>query len=161
MKKLWILMLPLALASCTKEGQISSAGTEPVAGEDSVAVHTPDAIGTLPLETFGFPPEVEGCSCYFSKNKEDFENEKYIYIDDYGNHAFVKTGGNLIRVKMEEGDFDPENFNKHISNEEVDITITGKKVSELEEVMRFEGSMTVQHRNGQTITTPIYGECGC
>lgn len=115
----------------------------------------------IKLETFGFPPEVEGCSCYFAKNKEDFNAEKYLYIDDYGNNAYLKIGGKLLKIEMDEDDFDPADFSKKIKNDRISIEIKGKKVDELEEVMMFEGTMNVENNKGEKATTTIYGECGC
>jgi hypothetical protein len=40
---------------------------------------------------------------------------------------------------MEEGDFDPSDFNKTISNDDYTITIKGKKVKEFGETTTFEG----------------------
>jgi hypothetical protein len=163
MKKLFIIALLMLLFSCTKEEKISG---ELLLTSDSLKV-AKDSLqlktnwDQIDLETFAFPAEVNGCSCYFSKNKEDLANEKYIYIDDYGNSAFLKIAGKLVKFKMEEGDFDPENFSKEISNEEYKVTIVGKKVQELEEVMMFEGSMTVENKKGEKTITPIFGECGC
>lgn len=114
------------------------------------------------IETFGLLPEVQGCSCYFAQNKDDLEQQKYIYADDYGNTAFVKVNGKLVRIPMEEGDFDPDNFGKVIENNDYKIEMKGKKIKELEEVMMFEGEMTVTNKKtGAKITTSIYGECGC
>lgn len=163
MKKIILLGTFILLASCKKEGNISDKVTTDSVSlqQDSLSLQTPENLNTLTLETFGFPAEVNGCSCYFSASKEDFDKEKYIYIDDYGNNAYVKTGGKLLKIEMKEGDFDPGNFSKTIKNEQVTINITGKKVKELEEVMMFEGTMTVEMQNGDKTTTPIYGECGC
>ena len=164
MKKIILLGTLMLLASCKKEGSITNKVTSTDSAslqQDSLNLQTPETLNTLTLDTFGFPAEVNGCSCYFSASKEDFDKEKYIYIDDYGNNAYVKTGGKLLKIEMKEGDFDPENFSKTIKNEEVTINITGKKVKELEEVMMFKGMMTVEMKNGDKTTTPIYGECGC
>ena len=155
----------LMLFSCQKEGQIAEA----VSTDNDVTTVEIDSANTLGtadlnqinLETFGFPAEVNGCSCYFAKNKEDFEDEKYVYIDDYGNNAFLKIDGKSVKIKMKEGDFDPDNFSKVIKNDDITVTIQGKKVNELEEVMMFEGTMTVENRKGKKTITPIYGECGC
>ena len=114
------------------------------------------------LKSFGFPAEVEGCSCYFAKSKIDFDAEKYIYIDDYGNNGYIKVNGKLVKIPMEEGDFDPSNFQKNIENENFRIFMRGNKVKELEEVMMFEGEMTVENKKtGEKTTSRIYGECGC
>ena len=165
MKKLMIIASLMMLFSCKKEEQITE--TKPLTTNslkvetDSMNVGTAETINQINLETFGFPAEVNGCSCYFSKNKEDFDQEKYIYIDDYGNNAYLKIDGKTVKIKMKEGDFDPDNFSKVIKNEEISVTIQGKKVNELEEVMMFEGTMTVENKNGEKTITPIYGECGC
>ena len=165
MKKLMIIASLMMLFSCKKEEQITESKpltTDSLKVEtDSMNVGTAENLNQINLETFGFPAEVNGCSCYFSKNKEDFDQEKYIYIDDYGNNAYLKIDGKTVKIKMKEGDFDPDNFSKVIKNEEISVTIQGKKVNELEEVMMFEGTMTVENKNGEKTITPIYGECGC
>ena len=163
MKKLMIIASLMMLFSCKKEEQISESK---VLKTDSLILEKDSAMvlassNEINLETFGFPPEVDGCSCYFSKNKEDFDEEKYVYIDDYGNSAYLKVAGKLVKIKMEEGDFDPDDFSKEIKNEEFTISIKGKKVNELEEVMMFQGTMTVENKKGEKTVTPIYGECGC
>ena len=165
MKKLMIIASLMMLFSCKKEEQITESKpltTDSLKVEtDSMNVGTAENLNQINLETFGFPAEVNGCSCYFSKNKEDFDQEKYIYIDDYGNNAYLKIDGKTVKIKMKEGDFDPDNFSKVIENEEISVTIQGKKVNELEEVMMFEGTMTVENKKGQKTITPMYGECGC
>ena len=165
MKKLMIIASLMMLFSCKKEEKITES--QPLTTDslnvksDSLNAGTLETLNQINLETFGFPAEVNGCSCYFSKNKEDFDQEKYVYIDDYGNNAYLKIDGKTVKIKMKEGDFDPDNFSKVIKNEEISVTIRGKKVSEMEEVMMFEGTMTVENKKGEKTITPIYGECGC
>lgn len=155
----------IMLFSCKKEEKITEAGGSAndttYVEMDSLNVQTGENLNQINLETFSFPAEVNGCSCYFAKNKEDFEDEKYIYIDDYGNNAFLKVDGKMLKIIMKEGDFDPANFSKIIKNDDFTVTIKGKKVDELEEVMMFQGTMTVENKDGQKTVTPIYGECGC
>ena len=152
----------MMIISCKKENPVSENSTQKeivkIAADSEKASEFSD---DLNLQTFGFPPEIDGCSCYFSKNKVDFENEKYIYIDDYGKNAFIKMNNKLQKISIKDDDFDPENFQKEFKNEELSIKISGKKVKELEEVMMFEGSMEVTLKNGKKSTVPIYGECGC
>ncbi|WP_027376377.1 hypothetical protein [Kaistella palustris] len=164
MKKLVLITTLIFIISCQKDGNTSGLKT----AQDSLSLKTDSgtvSAGEIPnqihLETFAFPPEVNGCSCYFSANKADFDDEKYIYIDDYGNNAFIKTNGKMIKFEMKEGDFDPENFSKTIKNSDFTISITGQKVKELGEVMMFQGTMTVENKTGEKTVTPIYGECGC
>ncbi len=152
----------MMIISCKKENTVSenSAPTDTM-NVDSVSSKILPTSDDLNLQTFGFPPEVDGCSCYFSKSKEDFENEKYIYIDDYGKTAYLKMDNKLHKIAMKDDDFNPENFQKEIKNEDLSIKISGKKIKELEEVMMFEGKMEVTLKNGKKSTVPFYGECGC
>ncbi len=162
MKKVLIIASLMMLFSCKKEEKVSENKTTAdslIIANDSVNVA--ETLNQINLETFGFPAEVNGCSCYFAKTKEDFEQEKYVYIDDYGNNAFLKIDGKTVKIEMKEGDFDPDNFSKIIRNDEYSVTIQGKKVNELEEVMMFKGTMTVENKKGEKTVTPIYGECGC
>lgn len=165
MKKLLFLAGLTFLFSCAKDEKIventGEISDSVIVVQDSAASNGTEIPAQINIETFGFPPEVSGCSCYFSKNKEDFQDEKFVYIDDYGNNAYLKIEGKTIKIPMKEGDFDPENFNKSIKNDEFTITIKGKKIKEFEEVMMFEGTMTVENKNGEKTVTPIYGECGC
>lgn len=163
MKKLIVLTATLLLFACNKKTETNDTKhlTEE-RGEitDSTNAASSSADG-LQLGVFPFPPEVDGCSCYFSRNQQEFHDEKYVYLDDYGNNAYLNVDGKQVKIKMEEGDFDPENFTKTISNDEFTVTIEGRKIKELEEVMMFEGKMTVKDKNGAATTTAIYGECGC
>ncbi len=162
MKKTIILTSLLVLAACKKDETIANSQA---INTDSVTVSqnkpVASSVTAFRLGTFGFPPEAEGCSCYFSENREELENQNYIYVDDYGNNAFLKINRKQVKIKMNEGDFDPDNFSKTISNDDYTVKINGKKVNELEEVMMFQGTMTVENKNGESVTTPIYGECGC
>lgn len=159
MKKLVLLVTLTTLLSCKKEQTVTQNDHVKIT---NAAVPVPKSTAeNSKLETFSFPAEVEGCSCYFAKNKTDFEAEKFVYIDDYGNNAYLKSEGKMIKIPVKAGDFDPENFSKNIKNKELSVKIEGKKIKELEEVMMFEGTMTVQYKDGEELMTPIYGECGC
>lgn len=59
-----------------------------------------------------FPDEIDGCSCYFSKDSSDFKNHKYLYIDNYySGTAFVKINNEIIKIDLEDktkSDFEVE-----------------------------------------------------
>ena len=108
------------------------------------------------------PAEVEGCSCYFSENKEQFGNEKYVFVDDYGKYAYFKLDQEMIKIPIKEDGFEPANFSKNFENADYKVSITGKKIDEMDETMMFQGLMTVENiKTGKKATSPIYGECGC
>ncbi|AYO57453.1 hypothetical protein CO230_04545 [Chryseobacterium sp. 6424] len=166
MKVLKFLIIASLTASvaCSKESnEISGipADTLSVMLQDSIQTSdfTKD---TLLLETFAIPPEVEGCSCYFAKDEQEFERQQFIYADDYGSSAYLKLDGKLVKIPMNEGDFDPSNFKKTIENAQYRVTMSGKQLSAQEELMIFEGQLTVENKSsGEKVTTPIFGECGC
>lgn len=128
--------------------------------QDSAKADTPS--GKILIENIAFPKEIKECSCYFAKNKTDFEAEKYIYADDAGKTAYMKLDGkrlamNLISSSDMEVD---EQLTKEIENENYKISVKGKKIKG-EEALLFEGTLTIEKPDGTVVTTPIYGECGC
>lgn len=158
------LLFLLLFVSCKKEKKTNSDAVQNTISKNdtTAAENSKNSSINGKLETFGFPAEVQGCSCYFAENKTLFEKQQYLYVDDYGNSAFLKINGKTVRITMEEGDFDPSNFNKTIENEEYRVKMTGEKINELDETMMFKGQMIVENKKtGEKITTPIFGECGC
>ena len=61
----------------------------------------------LTLENFStFPPEIDGCSCYFSKDSTDFAKEQYIFANDFAETSFLKINGKFIKwLNKEKGLF--------------------------------------------------------
>lgn len=166
MKKhiLFFALSTLIFQSCKKESvnlsentTLDATVTVPETASDTIKVDS----GLKP-ESFPMPSEVEGCSCYFGENKEQFENENYVYVDDYGKNAYFKLGGKIIKIPIKEDGFEPENFSKNFENADYKVSITGRKINEMDETMMFQGSMTVENvKTGEKSTSPIYGECGC
>ncbi|WP_292008495.1 hypothetical protein [Chryseobacterium sp.] len=161
MKYFIILFSALTLVACKKE---NPANTNPIVGDClSIAqdsIHT--TAGTINIGTIAFPKETKECSCYFAKNKADFEAEKYIYADDAGKTAYMQLDGqklvmNLLSSSDMEAD---EELSKEIENDDYKISVKAKKIKG-EEALLFQGSMTIEKSTGETVTLPIYGECGC
>lgn len=162
MKKI-LLLLSLATIVCCKKEKSSEIKLIKKNQQSDFKKNLPlsDDASASKLETFVFPSEIEGCSCYFAKNRADFEAEKYVYVDDNTKSAFVKQGGKLIKIPMKKVEFDPQNFSKKIQTEDFTVQIEGEKIKTMEEVMMFEGTMTVEYKNGEKAATSLYGECGC
>lgn len=112
MKNLVSLVVLMAIFSCTpdqKEGVNKSRTVEKAAVFDGKEKVLPN---NAKLETFAFPAEVEGCSCYFAKDKQDFEQEKYVYVDEFGKNAFLKSEGKMLKIPLKKEDFEGENFKR-------------------------------------------------
>jgi hypothetical protein len=100
----------------------------------------------------GFPEEIEGCSCYFSENKEDFNNKKFIYLDQhYSGFAFISIDGKLIQIDLEKenkGDYSVEiEFDKEFQNGD--------------ETYWKKGTIKVKLKDGTILSKKFVGECGC
>lgn len=163
MKYIIIFASAILLVACKKEQQTvsnpkSSDSVQVI--QDTVKAEV--SSGKIAVETFPFPKEIKECSCYFAKNKADFENEKYIYADDAGKTAYMKLDGkrqamNLISSSDMEVD---EQLNKEIESGDYKISVQGKKIKG-EEALLFEGTIRIEKPDGSVVTMPIYGECGC
>ena len=100
----------------------------------------------------GFPAEVQGCSCYFSKNIEDFKAKKFIYLDTYYEGiAFISIDDKLIKVNLD----DPKDNKVDIS---IEFTRDDRNGSE---TWDKTGVLTVKTEDGLTLQTNFIGECGC
>ncbi|MCE3075637.1 hypothetical protein [Chryseobacterium gwangjuense] len=163
MKYFIIFFSALLLIGCKKDKEAISpqtSGDSLTVVQDSTKTET--SSGKISVEVFPFPKEIKECSCYFAKNKADFETEKYIYADDAGKTAYMKLDGkrlalNLISSSDMEAD---EELSKEIENEEYKISVKGKKIKN-EEALLFQGTLTIEKPDGTVVTMPIYGECGC
>lgn len=162
MKYFIIIFSVLLLVACKKDKEPVSNS----ASKDSLTIvqdsTKTEASGKISVENITFPKEIKECSCYFAKNKADFETEKYIYADDAGKTAYMKLDGkrlamNLISSSDMEAD---ELLSKEIESDNYKISVKGKKIKG-EEALLFEGTITIEKPDGTTITLPIYGECGC
>ncbi len=163
MKYVIIFVSAFLLIACKKDKEATSGS----AVSDSVkvaqdSVNVKNASEKILIETFAFPTEIKECSCYFARNKADFENEKYIYADDAGKTAYMKLDGkrlvmNLISSSDMEVD---EVLTKEIENEDYKISVKGRKIKG-EEALLFKGTLTIEKPDGTVETMPVYGECGC
>ncbi|WP_162056158.1 hypothetical protein [Pontibacter pamirensis] len=115
------------------------------------------------IDTFSeFPPEIEGCSCYFSSNKSDFDSGKYIYVDDYGSNAFVSINGEMKSFSLSNSEGETEGHNiKNWISEDFEITLKYKQVGQVEETWQQKGTMKLKSKKGVEVVRDIYGECGC
>ena len=163
MKYLIIFFSAFLLVACKKDKETISGSTKTDSTniiQDSAKTDIQNA--NIVVDVFPFPKEIKECSCYFAKNKADFENEKYIYADDAGKTAYMMLDGkrlamNLISSSDMEVD---EELTKEIENENYKISVKGKKIKH-EEALLFEGTLTIEKPDGSKTTMPIYGECGC
>lgn len=160
-----ILLLGFLILSCNKKEETnnkvsSQKNTIETKVESSSEKNTKD----YQLQTFGFPAEIEGCSCYFAKNREEFIRQNYLYVDDFQRFSYIQIAGELQKIPYgKTNEVLPEqDLSIQSSNDSFKIEIDGKLIDLGEvETALYQGTMKVTLNGGSIIETPIYGECGC
>lgn len=151
------------LSSCGNKNKNEVDSHQPIAESKKIIDTLTKEIFTV--DTFSvFPPVIEGCSCYFSNNKIEFESKKYIYADDYVENAFVLINGIMTKFKFTEGKQleEKHTISKRISmDKKYELIIDIKQISESDETWQYQGTLTIKRMDGQKIIKTIYGECGC
>jgi catabolite regulation protein CreA len=118
----------------------------------------------LIIDTFSdFPPEIDGCSCYFSNDSNEFNQRLYIYVNDFAETAFLKVCGTLTKFKqVNHKEIDARNVVAKYKSDIYEMTIEVKdEILTGEETSLKTGTITLRDKKGQTIRTTFYGECGC
>ncbi len=118
----------------------------------------------LTIDTFStFPPEIDGCSCYFSNDSTEFRKSEYIYINDYAQTSFLKISG--VLTKFTQTDFkeiDSLNVKAEYKSDNYEMLIESKdSIQNGDETWLKTGTITLTDKKGKTITKTFYGECGC
>lgn len=160
MERIFLLFLGLMLlVSCKKETETFAPKTENKQKPAKKATLKPT------LQTFAFPAEVEGCSCYFAENRQEFIKQNYIYVDDFQKNAFIKINSELMKIPLNEGKKGSpgKQLNISIKNDDYSVELKAVMIEEGEiETQLYKGTITVTNlETKQKIRLPVYGECGC
>ncbi|WP_338789864.1 hypothetical protein [Bernardetia sp. MNP-M8] len=121
------------------------------------------------IDTFSdFPPEIDGCSCYFSKNEADFKGgKKYSYMDNYEKIAFVKIDGVLVKFVQTNSEMVTETHYKNTYKSENAThnytleTETERESQNGDETFLYTGTLKVTNQEGKSVKESFIGECGC
>ncbi len=119
---------------------------------------------TLSIDTFStFPPEIDGCSCYFSNDSTELQKHNYIYANDYAETSFLKING--VMIKFTQTDFkeiDSLNVKAKYKSDNYELTIESKDgIQNGDETRLKSGIIKLTDKKGKTLTKTFYGECGC
>jgi hypothetical protein len=133
---------------------------DPIAASPS-----PAAAPQIQLDAFSqaeWPADINGCSCYFSRDKAAFEQQSYIYVDNFENLGFVSIDKKMVRLSLTKEHEMPEGqMRKTFANEQYTVTIDLKNVGQIDETWQKEGSITLKPSGGTETKITVYGECGC
>jgi hypothetical protein len=106
----------------------------------------------------GLPDNIQGCNCTLARTKEDFEEEKFIYLESYGkidpekNIAMVSLDGKIIVYPRKQPPSGLEILVLYESK--------GGGKSDPEGTVR-RGKLVVKQQNGATLKEHFYGFCVC
>ncbi|GAB2549074.1 hypothetical protein [Rufibacter soli] len=112
----------------------------------------------------GYVEEFAGCACYFSRNQQEFAQEKYIYFNDYQQKALISVNG--VRIPLA-GAAQSDSLTLRSPYKDpkgrYEVRVTIKKSQQTgDEVAQKTGVLHVKDlKTGQTQTLPFVGECGC
>lgn len=139
-------------------GQSNSCESEPMT--DNIKLDD-QALTIDPFSTF--PPEIDGCSCYFSNDSTEFKDGQYIYMNDYAQTSFLKING--VLTKFTQTDFkeiDSLNVKAKYKSDNYQMTIELKNgIQNGDETWLKIGTIKLSDKKGKTIIKTFYGECGC
>jgi hypothetical protein len=110
-----------------------------------------------------WPEDIIGCSCYSSKNKEDFKKRQYLLIDDYFNNALININGNKETLNLVFNDTlnTKKERRKIWKNNQFELNLETYEIDSLDEIWVHEGVLKLTSKNGERLEMTIFGHCGC
>ena len=159
MNRILIFTLLAITISCKK----AEINQENVIEKDIISTTKKVVEKKISLENFStFPPEIDGCSCYFSKDSTDFAKEQYIFANDFAETSFLKINGKFIKF-TQISKIDMKTYEKiKYQSEEYEMNLELKQGKQNgDETTLQSGKLNVKDKNGNETETEFYGECGC
>ena len=150
------LIISLTIMGCQKqENKEISPLKEPLTSDQNIKENAV-------LETFDFPSEIEGCGCYFAKNEEDLNSEKYVYVDEIEGKTYFKIGEDLLQIQKSDDEINLNQLSKTIEDQNYKITLNGNRIKKDQEALLYKGVLKVlDKKTGKKLESSIIGECGC
>lgn len=105
--------------------------------------------------------EIRGCSCAFSLSKVDYENRKYIYVEDF-EYGWISIDGKKNQFLLNHSVYGDGSYCISFGNEDyvVDFNLTSNDLGV--ELTEYRGTMKIKKRSTQEEKTiKLYGHCGC
>ena len=110
-----------------------------------------------------WPEEIMGCSCYSSRSQDEFENNQFIYVNNYEDLTLMQINGKVQRfTKVKEVMLSSDtHYRQTFKNDDFELIIETKQVSRSDETFQHEGTLILKATQGEVVELKIYGECGC
>ena len=152
----FLVLCPCFLISCeSRKEQVAKQRIEEFLSKDPVWQLNPIT---------EFPESIDGCSCYFSRNNQEFEKGKYIYLNDFASLSYLNINGELVEFNLVQSSDSTSKAKFHLyRSKKFELKVTIEKETDLdEELAKLEGKLLLKDlKTGQTKTFSYVGECGC
>jgi hypothetical protein len=112
-----------------------------------------EKIDITTFELSEIPESLYGCSCLFSNSKEEYDSEKYIYFDDFGDNCLISIDSKIVFLKPEEDKYKNENYTAYIQNK--------IQIDEGYESTTYNAELVLVDKKGNKQIYKVYGLCGC
>jgi hypothetical protein len=119
------------------------------------------------LTTFkGLPPDVQGCTCYFSSSERKFKNEEYLFASNLDSTAYVSINGKSKVLKLvsstRSGAIDDRDYVETYSDGLYNVVIhVYFKGNVGDETWWNSGDIKVYFKGVEMDKRTFLGECGC
>ena len=112
----------------------------------------------------GFPEAIDGCACYFSQNDQDFEKDKFIYLNDFASLSYLNINGELVEFSLIPSNDSNSTPKFHLyRSKDFELRVNIEKKTDLDqELAKLEGKLLLKDlKTGHTKSFSYVGECGC
>ncbi len=160
MKSIFKIILVLVLISCKTD----SNKEETIQNQETNTVVKKDYKVTMSLESMDFkdfPPEIDGCACYFSTTPTAFKNGKYVYATNYRDTAFLKLNGVITKFILKKAEGPDDKTNLIWKNDNYTLLVETIQQSQIDETWQQTGKMVLKSEDKILLEREIIGECGC
>ena len=106
------------------------------------------------------PKEIDGCACYFYLTLNQQKEEKYIFVNDFAQFAFVSINGNIQKFKLKEHNMNSKNYLYHNGIYNLKVVIIKSKTGKAEESIE-QGTITLLKGESILDEKNFIGTCGC
>lgn len=148
-----VIVLLLGCADCSRTAKDESVISETVEHTREILI---DVLDT-------WPEEIDGCSCYYGRDKDEFSKKTFIYIDNFGDLSYMRIDGQLEKFHLTKADTlsSLEDLLEVWTNDDFEVTIEKRQIDQVDETWQYTGKLTVKSESGILAEEKIYGECGC
>jgi hypothetical protein len=153
MKHLFLLLIILIFSACKNEKAENNLNNS-----------------NFTLNSFKkLPKEIDGCSCVFSKNEKEYQQNEFIFASNFDSIGFVSINNEIIKLKLKSRIYKPNTTENEdytciyeVGNYKITVEIKADKTKKYaDESWWNKGLITIENKKGEKTTQKFIGESGC